>query len=349
MKKIKIRKNVRKMYILILLLIICLSLFTLYKSSNSNNKNSFVKENIYEYNNKFSYTYDVSLLENEYITGENITNRNVYITNLIDKVNLDLVYNYKANQSSDIIYSYQVTGKLEAVYTKDGEEQKVWEKKDIILPMKELSNTSDSIDINEKVELNLNEKIQMIKSFQDDIGMQVKTKYTVLLETVTRTSILNQEVINVYSPAVIFDIGAKTTTVSENAENDVKPQVVTKMVHEVDKFTQAKNGVASCAIIISTILLIIIFIKTENNNTVRNEYKLELNKILKDCQEKIVEIESKIELDGQGIIDVKEFDEIIKVSEELFKPILYWNNDLDEESWFCVVGNTMTYRYILKR
>ena len=42
----KIFKNVRKMYILILLLIIFLSLFTLYKSSNSNNKNSFVKEKV---------------------------------------------------------------------------------------------------------------------------------------------------------------------------------------------------------------------------------------------------------------------------------------------------------------
>ena len=48
-------------------------------------------------------------------------------------------------------------------------------------------------------------------------------------------------------------------------------------------------------------------------------------------------------------MDVREFDEILKVSEELFKPILYWNNDKEEESWFCVLGNNMVYRYILKR
>ena len=95
--------------------------------------------------------------------------------------------------------------------------------------------------------------------------------------------------------------------------------------------------------------MIVLLVKTRNNNTVRNEYKIELNKILKGCDEKIVEVNSRIETSGQGLVDVREFDEVLKVSEELFKPILYWNNEKEEESWFCVLGNNMIYRYVLKR
>lgn len=101
--------------------------------------------------------------------------------------------------------------------------------------------------------------------------------------------------------------------------------------------------------IIAGIGLIVLLIKTKNSNTIKNEYKMELNRILKGCEEKIVEVKEKIEVDGQNLVSVKEFEEIIKVSEELFKPILYWNNENEEESWFCVLGNNIVYRYVLKR
>ena len=90
-------------------------------------------------------------------------------------------------------------------------------------------------------------------------------------------------------------------------------------------------------------------IKTENKNNVKNEYKVEFNKILRGCEEKLVESNSKIDVEGQNLVDVKEFSEVLKVSEELFKPILYWNNEADEETWFCVLGDNTVYRFVLKR
>lgn len=345
---IKIRKSFRSTYILILLLIIAVCLFALYNTFNSDNK-KFVKTNIYEYNNKFSYSYDVNLVENDYITKDNISDGNAYITDLLDKVSLNMTYLYNANKQSDVIYTYQVVGNLEATYLKDGVEQKVWKKTDVLVPMKEQNNTGDSLEINEALDVNLKEKIQEIKNFQAEVGMQVQTKYTVVMEMVTRTNVLGQEIINIYSPDVVFEIGSKTTTVTTNTENTEKPQVATKMINEQEEQSQVKNAVLTGVIVVAGVMLIVVLLKTKNSNTVRNEYKLELNRILKSCQEKIVVVKDKIKTEGQNVVNVNDFDEIIKVSEELFKPILYWNNEGDEESWFCVDGNNIIYRFILKR
>lgn len=347
-KGIKIRKSVRNAYILILLMIIVVSLFTLYNTFNVDNK-KFVKTNIYEYNNKFDYSYDVNLKENNYITKENVSDGNAYITDLIDNVVVNMNYIYDTNKTSDIIYSYQVVGNLEATYTKDGIDQKVWKKTDVIVPMNEFTTSTDKLELKEKIDLNLKEKIETVKNFQQEVGIQVQAKYTILLEIVTNTNILGKNIVNVYSPDVVFEIGNKTTTVTTNVEESAKPMVATKMINEPAKNSEIKNIVATGAGAIAAILLVFVLLKTKNNNTVRNEYKIELNKILKSCDEKIVAVKDKIETEGQNLVNVKEFDEIIKVSEELFKPILYWNNENDEESWFCVVGNNILYRFILKR
>ena len=60
-----------------------------------------------------------------------------------------MTYTYTSNNESDITYSYQIVGNLEAVYKKDGEEQKVWKMSDVIVPMKEMEIHSDKVEINE--------------------------------------------------------------------------------------------------------------------------------------------------------------------------------------------------------
>ncbi len=348
-RKVKIRKSVRNTYLIILLAIIIMSIVVLYNSFNSANKKSYIKASIYEYNNKSSYTYDVNMVENSYIDKDNVGEDNVFITDLMDNVDINMKYQYVANQSSDIKYTYQINGFLEATYTKDGQEQKVWKKTDVIVPMTELSVESDNFEIDQTINLNIKNNIDTIKAFQEELGMQVNAKYTVYMGITSTTNVLGKEVTNVYSPDIVFEIGSKITTVSSNVKDSARPQVITKMVQENNETDLAKRSIVTVTLTISLVLIIVLLIKTENSNTVRNEYKIELNKIIKGCEEKLVETNSRIDVEGQKLVNVREFEEVLKVSEELFKPILYWNNENEEETWFCVLGDNTIYRFILKR
>ena len=91
--------------------------------------------------------------------------------------------------------------------------------------------------------------------------------------------------------------------------------------------------------------------RTKKFNTIRNEYKLELNRILKSCQDRIVIVKNQLDNDSETVIEVNDFGELIKLSEELYKPILCWiSDDLEnEQAWFSVISNKVKYRFILKK
>lgn len=346
--KIKIRKSLRTFYIIALVLIIIVAWLTLYRTALY--ENNAVKKSIYEYKNKYFYTYNIQLVDNNFITADNIVDQDTYVTDLIASAPCNMTYTYSANNSRDMTYSYQITGKLEALYKKDGEDQKLFKMDDVIVPLKEANVTSDKIEINESFDLNLKDKIDMIIAFQAEHGMQINTKYTVLLEVITKTNFNGEEVINTYSPDLVFEIGSKTTKVYSNTKDTDKPTVVSKIeIQKAGSVSGIQKIIVTGVTIASVGLILFILFRTTNTNRVKNEYKAELNRLLKGCEEKIVEVSQKIETEGQNLVDVREFDEIIKVSEELFKPILFWNNEKEEESWFCVLGNNIIYRFILKR
>ena len=78
---------------------------------------------------------------------------------------------------------------------------------------------------------------------------------------------------------------------------------------------------------------------------------LQINNLLegKNMEHEVIvkEIPSYTVYYKEGV--VKDFGEIVKVSEELFKPILYWISPRNDEAWFTVMSHGVTYRYILKK
>ena len=149
-----------------------------------------------------------------------------------------------------------------------------------------------------------------------------------------------------YEPTIQIDLGEKTTKIT--GENNKEDKQFISDEYQV-------NGTRNIVIIILDIIIIIIsiavlryMVKAKANNRVKNEFRQELNRILKICQDKIVQISSKPHDLPENVVYVKDFGEIFKVSEELFKPILYYFDNEKQEAWFSVMTGGTTYRYILK-
>jgi len=348
-KKVKMRKSIRYFYLASSILILVCSSSYLLKTLISAEDYKVRNKEIYSYKNSFNYDYKVDLLKNPYIDKDYLEMKEeAYITDLIESINLNLNYKYDANVESNIEYEYTVKGFLEATYIKDGEVQKVWEKEyNLLEPKKEIKNT-DIIDIKENLNLNLKKENDLVKQFEQEMGMNIDAKYIVRLEVKTNTNVENEKINNKYISSLNIDLAEKTTKIEgENNKEDKK--YISKQVEE-----QLQYNILSIAVAILLDLLAIGIIryiskKTSPTNHIKNEYRYELNKILRLCQDKIVQVSTQLDMKNEKTIDVKDFGEIIKVSEELFKPILYWNDKDKDEAWFSVVSSHITYRYILKK
>lgn len=346
-QKNKMRKSTKYVTIAVSVIVLIFSFINFIKILQKENMKTSTKE-IYKYTNKFNYDYKINLISNEYMTNEEIKNKNlVYVTDLIDNIKLNLNYEYLANRNSEIKCTYSVVGVIQAVYTRNGEEQKIWEKEETILKEKSTESASNGIQINENLKLDLKEKNKLINNFKQQLGMSIEAKYTVKLKLKVTTNIEGQEIEDEISPFVNIDLAEKTTKL--DGENNLENTKFISKEYQISEKSGTSRMFVDIALMIIAIIVLRHVSKFKVANVVRNEYKYELNRILKICQDKIVQVSTKPNDEEIEVVYVKDFGEIVKVSEELFKPILYYNAKENEEAWFSVMSGKTSYRFVLRK
>ena len=345
-QKNRIRKSTKYIGTIISIVLLVTSFLSLMKNISNENIKTRTRE-IYNYTNKFNYDYDVNLMDNPYIKQDEERDESiVYVTDLIDTTDLTLNYEYEADKESSLTYTYSVLGKLQAVYTRDGEEQKIIDEEETILEEQTKEILGNTININETLHLDLKDKNILLEEFKQELGMSISAKYTVVLKIKVQTSIEENPIDVSYEPTIQIDLGEKTTKIT--GENNKEDKQFISDEYPV-------NGARNIVVMVLDVILIIISIgvlrylmKAQATNRVKNEFRQELNRILKICQDKIVQISTKPHDLPENVVYVKDFGEIFKVSEELFKPILYYFDTEKQEAWFSVMTGGTTYRYILK-
>ena len=346
-KTSRMRKSTKYSIIAISVFLIIFFFTNFISNLQEENMGTSTKE-IYKYTDKFNYDYKINLIENKYMTNEEVENKNLaYVTDLIKNIGLQLNYEYTADKSSNLKYSYSIIGKMQAVYTKNGKEQKIWEREETLLDLKEAQRQGKKINISENLILDLKDKNTLINNFKQQLGMTVEAKYTINLNVKVSTEIEGEVVVDQYTPVLSIDLAEKTTEIS--GENNTEKTEYISKEYKVSGGTNVIRLVVDGIILLIAVLTLVYALKSKTMNTVRNEYKYELNRILKLCQDKIVMVSTRPNDDEQDVIYVKDFGEIVKVSEELFKPILYYIEKDDEEAWFSVMSGKTSYRYILKK
>ena len=345
--KNRMRKSTKYAITTVSIIVLIFSFINFIKIIQKENMKTSTKE-IYQYTNRFNYDYNVNLISNQYMTNDEIKDKKLaYVTDLIKNINLDLNYEYSANKNSKIYCTYSVVGLMQAFYTKNGEEQKIWEKQDVLLPEKNMEEASDTIKVNEILSLDLRDKNKLINEFKQQLGMTIDAKYTISLAIKVVTEIEGKEIVDEVTPSIVIDLAEKTTKIlgENNLENT---KYISEEVALSEKASQFRIFVDVVFMIIAIVALARVS-RFRNVNVVRNEYKYELNRILRICHDKIVQVSTKPNDEEIEVVYVKDFGEIFKVSEELFKPILYFNAKENEEAWFSVMSGKTSYRFILKK
>ena len=183
------------------------------------------------------------------------------------------------------------------------------------------------------------------------MGMTIDAYLYIKLTVNTTATINNQEVENQYISNFSITVGDKVAVVDGKNEDTKIDSIKQHNTIEETTIDTAKLIFSLITMIICLYIIYFVRFKTKKFNALRNEFKLELNRILKSCQDRIVIVKSNAGSEEESIIDVNDFGELIKLSEELFKPILCWISDdiNNEEAWFSVISNKIRYRFILKK
>ncbi len=348
MRKRKIRRDFKIARIIALSLVALLSVFEVVYLLFGGLFSSDDVITLNNYRNSFSYNYKINTKPNEFVDYTNSKEYSAYVTKLIDNVELNFKYKFDdtSNKDSQIKYTYSIEGRLLGFYNKDSEEQKILQKENIILESKTNTVKGHGFSIDENVKIDLGPLNELVKNFKAQNDIQISSKYDVILkveiEGVTKEKLT-------YSPKASIEIGGKTTKVV--GDNNVVDNLTTSDANEYQ--VDVKNKTLSILFIaifvyaIGRIIYLIFF--TEEMLVIKNKYKGEINEIVRNYQDKIVMVNNLPELDNKPVITVYNMEEIAKLSEELYKPILCYEDEDETSTQFVIMSDDAVYKFLINK
>ena len=347
--KIKMKNSTRVSLVTLALFVFAISSANFYTSIFKTNSTK-VEENIYSYTNEFSSDYTVNIKENPFIEEQILPSGQTYVSDLINSLDMDVNYKYSASQSSAVKYTYEIDAILVSSYSQDGKDYNVWNKT-FPLKVSEQLESNDTINISEKVNIDYKKYHQEVKDFKETMGMSLKSYLFVKLTVNTSTDVYGQVRKNQYVSNFSISLGDKVAVIEDKSENKTVGDYKNTNTINYNHIDVTKCVFSLISMSICIYIIYYINFKTRKFNFIKNEFKLELNRILKACQDRIVIVKNQLDTDEENIIDVHNFGELIKLSEELYKPILCWiSDDLNnEQASFSVISNKIKYRFILKK
>lgn len=295
---------------------------------------------IYTYNINQNTDYKVYIKRNDFINKNVIEKNNVYIQQLVDYINTTFEYQYYASKKSNLDYIYNITSTLKIDYTNTN--QNIINKTEDIIKDKTLAiKEENKINISETLNIDYQMYKNEIEKFRQTYQIPVKG-YLILdfnIKTGIQLSDNDEKTYEESHQQLVIDLTQPVfEIVQNNSEN--------KQEHIVE--TNQYNKYLIYIFITIIVIGIIYTVKLVKENEIKNmgTYKITLNTILRKYSDVIVEIKEISNLNIENTVEVKDFNELLDVEEEIREPILLYEKD--ETAIFLIISNNIKYKYELK-
>lgn len=327
------KKN-KKIKIFITILMVIISIFIFIKEINLKNNE------IFAYNISQNTNYKVYIKPNEFIESSYLEKDNIYISNMVDYININFNYNYDASIMNELQYNYDIIAILYIDYTNNN--QNLLKKQyDIIRDKFSKLDNSNKININETININYNDYNDEVLKFKEKYNLPVKAYLKIYF--VVKTDINLEKIIEKQSISEIdIELNQSVFGIYEKNNGDGH--------YQISKHGEDIRDINKIQILISIILFIIgisyfVILIRSRFFTKEKIYEINLNSILKKYSDIIVELRDTVDLTGYKIIEVKDFFELVDVEEEIRVPILYYKEE-KFKAIFLIIDNQFVYRYI---
>ncbi len=328
-------------------IILFLGIIMIFKSFNVEQE----KQNLlYSYNISRNLNYTVNLIDNNFFEKPTLEMDKTYISSLVDKINMDFTYSLSGNKKANTKYTYQIVAVTDVKYSNvnpENSNKSIWSKQYVLVEPKQLTVDGAQFTINEKFDVDFATYNNEVKAFKEELKLPITADLQIKLivksdmnvqgleDTVVDSSIMN----------VKMDLAQDIFTIEKQFENTDNKSVV-----ETTEKKKEINIVMLCIgsiLVLIAILIMLDSIRKSIKFSKKSDYAIALNRILKNYGDIVAEIVSPVEIDNLNVIEVKNFDQLLDIEEEIRMPILFYETIPDEQGEFIIVCDNMAYRYVI--
>lgn len=339
----KLSKSKKICYIFILscglLVALYMMLMTIYKKETI--EKDIVK---YEYQIEKKLNYKVFLKDNIIYDEKYLEEGQYYPSKLIDYIQLVYTLDYTGTDTIPIQIDYQCFVKINGYNTQENIKEIYWTK---IFPLNEeqkIEITDREVKLSEEFNVYLDGYNTFIKAAADELGINLSYDLIFSMEGTINAITSYGEVKQPFS----FDISSLYGNMlyfSENGMDEVSGKLTQKQVEPVPL---NKTRLAICISAAGVILLVLLYIIIFTSNYDLNDIvMLSIKKIQREYGSRMVSLQSNTIKSFKNVYDVYSIKDLVKVSDEIQKPILYERDDkeLVKDFKFFVQNGEELYEY----
>lgn len=323
-------------------ILVFFSSFYFFKLSNNN-----YEQDILGYSENSLIDYKVYLKKNNYFDSPFLGKDKVYITSLIDYVDIDFSYdiNFDSKRSGRLVYS--IKGIMSANVSNTNKDY--WQKTYNILKLTEETYSDvDNLKINKKVKFDYEKYNKLLLKFKEEFKLNMDGVFKVVLcidnyiDSYDDTTLLKTSLTDLEIPLTKATIEVPITINEINDNSNIYGDL-----HKIDSRMYLFFKIISiCLFFLGIILISYSVFKLVRSFEKISSYNKELKKILKTYDGIIVNVKTFSNYGVSNVIKVNSFSELLDAHSEIRQPITFY--ETNKKAVFSLINNNVLWKYVLK-
>lgn len=337
----KISKKVKTPSLVVipmLLIVVVVYLIITYKAER------YAEEKItrYSYTHKGNTAYEVFLVPNILYEEESLSENNTYITEFVDYITAKFSYQFTGDRDAKLDCIYDVAAVVQG-YTGDNDTYKlIYQKSFTLIPETSVKVNDNKISINQDVSCPLKEYILFAQTVNQESKVTASTKLLIQLNLNIKAVTEHGSADETVTPSLTIPLDSRYFTILKGGI-DEKHGTIEENVQV--RLPLDKKTVMLCYITIGLLvaaLIVLIFFTSEPDKN--DLYKKRLSKIFRKHGSRLVALNQKPEDLIQNQCKVWSMEDLVKVCDDLGKPIFYkYSEDTLEITHFYVFDQACAY------
>lgn len=335
--KIKLKKEELKIISSMLLIAYCIIRLINFMYPSAEGKEQ------YAYQIEQNTDYKVYLHKNDFIEDAYLEKNLVYLQALVNYIDFDFSYSFYSFPKKDIEYQYDIMATI-YIDSQTSNQNLLKKEYEIVKNRNFKQDQSDKVSIQEKINIPYQEYNNEVMRFKEYFNIPVKA-YVKLDFIVNTTIALDEKVTKITVSESKIELGQSTFEILQDKVGETSNTIQTIEISDKMK----SYSISFVVILMLSALIYFILQIRKNNRANQSIYQLELAGLLKRYHSIIVEVKEELKLTEFKIIEVKEFEELLDIEEEIRKPILFYET-VDQNAVFTILeDSSIAYQYRLNK
>ncbi|TDA67762.1 MAG: hypothetical protein D9V47_09605 [Clostridia bacterium] len=339
----RLPKGIRAGVLLFVAVLLAMSIYETYEAYQRS-KSIVMEVPAFKCEQEAKIDYRVYLRPNNLFGAQVLDSGKTYLANFVDRIGVFFAYRLSADREAKIDGTYDVVATAEAYDGSGDNAKKIWDKSFIIVPQKSFNLQGKSADVKENAFLDLAAFNSLIADLSQQSELtpgdaRLVVRWNLHTNVTTPSGTVKEDL----SPEMVVPMGRKSFEISGEMSRKKSSLLTTKEeVPDAALPGQRKTFLAASSVLAA--ILIALGLGTCNKTSAsRGERDLQI--IWKKHGERIVSVQGEFAV-AMETAPVQSMDDLLKVADELGKPIIYQKRDSGKVHSFFVLDGSLRYEYL---